>query len=246
MARAFRAGESDVSRIGPNVPRRRGRTTQGGAGGPSARAAERHRERDNQYNTNSVALEPVATGLAPAPGKRSSECGLILPRLSGIPIQMSLGDVQREQAQVFKSLFAMNLLEPLTPAPNDSLTALIARALHQTVRKHFASHLPARAEIAIHAMAEGVPKDGGLWLTLTWLEPEVLCLEPLELALLELDGLYQTEQQRDRLERTLFAEVSRLESLPSLALAVLPTLVHRLDRVLSASRPCLDHKMHSA
>ena len=238
MARAFRtAGESDVSRIGPDVPRRCGRATHGGSGGPSARASKQHHERDNQYNTNSVALEPAATGLAPASEKRRGECRLILPRLSGIPVRVSLGDVQREQAQVFKSLFAMNLLESVAPAPNDSLTALIARALHQTVRKHFASHLPARAEIAIHAMAEGVPKDGGLWLTLTWLEPEVLCLEPLETALLELDMLYQTEQRRDLLERSLFAEVSRLEPLPSLALAVLPTLVHRLDRVLSAISP---------
>ena len=61
MARAFRtAGESDVSRIGPDVPRRRGRATHGGSGGPSARAPERHREHDNDADL--VALELAAAG----------------------------------------------------------------------------------------------------------------------------------------------------------------------------------------
>lgn len=161
----------------------------------------------------------------------------MLPRLTGVPTEVRLGAEQVVQARIFRALFAAGLLEPVAPRPKDSLTALIAAALHRTVRARMPSASPGRAEVAIQRVDDCAPCDGGLWLTLTWTEPDGLCLEPLERALLDLDGRYQAERDRGRFERALFNEPPVLEPQPSLALSVLPTLVHRLDRALCAVAP---------
>jgi hypothetical protein len=76
-----------------------------------------------------------------------------------------------------------------------------------------------------------------LYLTVVPREPACICLEPLERALAELDARYRLERDRLEHERPLFANIAILEPMPSLALEVLPTLIHGLDHALSVIAP---------
>jgi hypothetical protein len=111
------------------------------------------------------------------------------------------------------------------------------RAWQHTLRTRFGRRGNGYIAVAIQQVQMYAEVEGRLYLTVVPREPACICLEPLEQALAELDVRYQLERDRLEHEQPLFGNIAVPEPMPSLALEVLPTLIHGLDHTLSVIAP---------
>jgi hypothetical protein len=237
MARVPRRSSADgLHPAGANVPGRRGR----GAHGQPDRT-----RRGSQGEHATPILEDITAvegfSLLPAFGTAATrvipQAGLVLPRLLEVPTCLRLSDGERRWIGLVRRWLEEGLLEPVTVQEHESLEEFLFRAWQHTLRTRFGRRGSGYIAVAIQRVQMDAESEGRLYLTVLPREPACLCLEPLEQALADLDLRYQLERDRLEHERPLFGKVAVAEPMPSLALEVLPTLIHGLDHALSVIAP---------
>jgi hypothetical protein len=238
MARGSRRASADgLHPVGAKVSRRRGRRTHG--------QSDRTRRGSQGEHANPI-LEDITTsegfGLLPAFGTAATrvtppQAGLILPRLLEVPTCLRLSDGERRWMGLVRRWLEEGLLEPVTVQEHESLEEFLFRAWQHTLRTRFCRRGNGYIAVAIQQVQMDAESEGRLSLTVVPREPACICLEPLEQALAELDARYQLERDRLEHEQPLFGNVAVPEPMPSLALEVLPTLIHGLDHALSVIAP---------
>jgi hypothetical protein len=238
MARGSRASSTDgLHPIGAAVPRRRGRRAHGQ---PDRTRRGSQGEHATPILEDSIA--PEGFGLLPAFGTAATrvtppQAGLILPPLLEVPTCLRLSDGERRWMGLVRRWLEEGLLEPVTVQEHESLEEFLFRAWQHTLRTRFCRRGNGYIAVAIQQVQMYAESEGRLYLTVVPREPACICLEPLEQALAELDARYQLEQDRLEHEQPLFGNVAVPEPMPSLALEVLPTLIHGLDHALSVIAP---------
>jgi hypothetical protein len=167
----------------------------------------------------------------------TGQVGLVLPRLLEVPTCLRLSDGERRWIGLVHRWLEERLLEPVTVQEHESLEEFLFRAWQHTLRTRFGRRGSGYIAVAIQQVQLYSESEGRLYLTVLPREPACICLEPLEQALAELDARYQLERDRLEHEHPLFGNVAVPEPMPSLALEVLPTLIHGLDHALSVIAP---------
>jgi hypothetical protein len=240
MARGSRRSNADgFHPNGAKIPRRRGRRTHG--------QPDRTR-RGPQGEHPTPILEDISTpegfGLLPAFGTAAArvtpptgQAGLVLPRLLEVPTYLRLSDGERRWIGLVRRWLEEGLLEPVTVQEHESLEEFLFRAWQHTLRTRFGRRGSGYIAVAIQQVQMYAESEGRLYLTVVPREPACICLEPFEKALAELDVRYQLERDRLEHEQPLFGNVAVPEPMPSLALEVLPMLIHGLDHALSVIAP---------
>ena len=252
MARGPRAASTDgLYPAGANVSCRRGRRAHG--------QPDRTRLGSQGEHATSV-LEDISTpqryGLLAAFGTAAArvrppagQAGLVLPRLLEVPTCLRLSDGERRWIGLVGCWLEAGLLEPVSVEAHESLEEFLFRAWRQTLRTQFGRRGAGYIAVAIEQVQRFSESEGRLYLTLVPREPACVCLEPLERALVELDARYRLEQERCEHEQPLFTNITDTANtantaniavpvpMPSLALEVLPTLIHGLDQALSVIAP---------
>jgi hypothetical protein len=165
------------------------------------------------------------------------QMGLVLPRLLEVPTRLRLSDGERRWIGLVRRWLGAGLLEPVTVQEHESLEEFLFRAWQHTLRTRFGRRGNGYIAVAIQQVQMYAEVEGRLYLTVVPREPACICLEPLEQALAELDVRYQLERDRLEHEQPLFGNIAVPEPMPSLALEVLPTLIHGLDHTLSVIAP---------
>lgn len=163
--------------------------------------------------------------------------GLVLPRLLEVPTCLRLSDGERCWIGLVRRWLEEGLLEPVTVQDHESLEEFLFRAWQHTLRTRFGRRGNGYIAVTIQQVQMYAESEGRLYLTVVPREPVCICLEPLEQALAELDARYQLERDRLEHEHPLFEHLAVPEPMPSLALEVLPTLIHGLDHALSVIAP---------
>jgi hypothetical protein len=240
MARGSRRSSADaLYPNGEKIPYRRGRRAHG--------QPDRTRRGSQGQHATPILEDTVAPegfGLLPAFGTAAArvipptgQAGLVLPRLLEVPTRLRLSDGERRWMGLVRRWLEAGLLEPVTVQEHESLEEFLFRAWQHTLRTHFGRRGNGYIAVAIQQVQMYSESEGRLYLTVVPREPACICLEPLELALAELDARYQLERCRLEHEQPLFGNVLSPEPIPSLALEVLPTLIHSLDHALSVIAP---------
>jgi hypothetical protein len=165
------------------------------------------------------------------------QAGLVLPRLLEVPTCLRLSDGERRWIGLVRRWLEAGLLEPVTVQGQESLEEFLFRAWQHTMRTRFGRRGNGYIAVAIQQVQLYAESEDRLYLTVVPREPTCICLEPLEQALAELDARYQLERDRLEHEQPLFGNIAMPEPMPSLALEVLPTLIHGLDQALSVIAP---------
>jgi hypothetical protein len=148
-----------------------------------------------------------------------------------------LSDGERRWIGLVRRWLEEGLIEPVTVQEHESLEEFLFRAWQHTLRTRFCRRGNGYIAMAIQQVQMDAESEGRLYLTVVPREPACICLEPLEQALTELDARYQLERDRLEHEQPLFGNIAVPEPMPSLALEVLPTLIHGLDHALSVIAP---------
>jgi hypothetical protein len=165
------------------------------------------------------------------------QAGLVLPRLLEVPTCLRLSDGERRWIGLVRRWLEAGLLEPVTVQEHESLEEFLFRAWQHTLHTRFGRRGAGYVAVSIQQVQMYSESEGRLYLTVVPREPACLCLQPLEQALAELDVRSQLERDRLEHEHPLFEHLATPEPMASLALEVLPTLIHGLDHALSVIAP---------
>jgi hypothetical protein len=240
MARGPRASNADgLHHIGARIPGRRGRRAHG-------QPDRTRRGPQGEHATPILEDSTAAEGfrLLPAFGTAAArvipptgQAGLVLPRLLEVPTGLRLSDGERCWIGLVRRWLEEGLLEPVTFQEHESLEEFLFRAWQHTLRTRFGRRGSGYIAVSIQQVQLYAETEDRLYLTVVPREPACICLEPLERALAELDARYQLERDRLEHEQPLFGNIAVPEPMPSLALEVLPSLIHGLDHALSVIAP---------
>jgi hypothetical protein len=242
MARGSRRASADgLHPVGANVSRRRGRRAHGQLG-----RTRRGPQGEHATPILEDSSTPEGFGLLPAFGTAATrvtpptgQAGLVLPRLFEVPTCLRLSDGERRWIGLVRRWLEAGLLEPVTVQEHESLEGFLFRAWQHTLRTRFGRRGNGYIAVTIQQVQLYSESEDRLYLTVVPREPACICLEPLEQALAELDARYQLERDRLEHEKPLFGNIAVPEPMPmlSLALEVLPTLIHGLNHALSVIAP---------